>query len=72
MTKLIDRMKPSYLAELKDLENEYPLTIKGCIDEMSQKYFWTDLSYSTIGILVYYLGINDFNPSGISQLFEKE
>lgn len=72
MTKLINRMKPSYLAELKDAQALYPNSLSSCFEELNEKYFWTDLSYAAIGVLVNNLGINDYNPSAVATIFENE
>lgn len=72
MTKLINRMRPSYLAELKDIEKLYPKSLTSCFKELNEKYFWTDLSYASVGVLVNHLGINDYNPSAVAQIFENE
>jgi hypothetical protein len=68
---LIDRMQASYRDELKKQLEIYPFSLANLAEELSTKEFYTDMTYGGITHLVY-LGITDFGPVSISELFNNK
>jgi hypothetical protein len=68
---LIERMKTPYREELERQLEIYPATLAKLVEELSTKRFYIDMSYMSVTQLAY-VGVRDFNPASIAEVFENQ
>lgn len=71
MKSLLKRMDDKHIVCLEENKKKYPSSVGGALDELRKSYYWTDLSYFTVLILVEYLSLNSHSPSTIDALFTR-
>jgi hypothetical protein len=68
---LIERMRVSYREELERQLEIYPSSLSYLVEELTTKRFYTELTYESITLLGY-IGVTDFNPMSISEVFDNK
>lgn len=67
---LIERMRVSYKETLMNEKVNYPFSINPVIKELETTKFFGELSYDTICTLVSHLGLKEYGPTAISEVFD--
>jgi hypothetical protein len=70
-TSLYYRLNPKHLEYLLSTEPSFPSTIGGVLNELREKEFWNELSYSTVCTLVDFIGKGrgDYSPNFVHSIF---
>lgn len=71
MKNLLKRLKPEYREMLEENRKIYPSSVSLIIEDLATNYFYTDLKYSVIGMLVSYFNLKDYSPTTIFNLFQE-
>jgi hypothetical protein len=66
---LFEKLKDEHVITLHQVWHEYPSTIDALFDELNGKYYWIELSYKSICMLKSELGLKDYSPVSISEIF---
>lgn len=69
MKNLFNRLKPEFLEKLEIEKEVFPSTLDSLFIELKEVTNWIDLSYSAICILTVHLGLRDYSPSSINEIF---
>lgn len=71
MSSLYDRLKPEYKAKLQLSAIEFPNTIQGLINELTENNSILYLRYGTVCTISMYLDLKFFDITEILNLFEE-
>lgn len=72
MKNLFERLKPEHLQKLESFKSQYEITIDILFNSLKKNKFFTGLSYGSICSLNYFLGLKDYSPTSIHNLFDND
>ena len=72
MKNLFERMKLEDIQKLESFRSHYECTIDILFNSLKENNYFTGLSYGCICTLSYFLGLNDYSPTSINNLFDNE
>ena len=69
MKTLFERLSEEHIKCLMSEKEKYPYSVGSVIKGLKENYFWTDLKYNTVSMLVSYFNLNSYSPVEIDKLF---
>lgn len=72
MKNLLEQLSSEHMAILLEARTKYPSSISALMKELENNYYWIYLTYNDVITLTSHLGVNSYDPTSISNIFENK